>query len=118
MIAEPTPEHRYRDPSAPIEERVANLLDLMTLEEKIAQLGSAWVFEVVKDKQLSPGDADRLLSKGIGHITRVSGASNLRPAEAARVTNEIQRYLVEETRLGIPAIVHEEVCSGDRKSVV
>jgi beta-glucosidase len=112
MIAEPTPEHRYRDPSAPIEERVANLLDLMTLEEKIAQLGSAWVFEVVKDKQLSPGDADRLLSKGIGHITRVSGASNLRPAEAARVTNEIQRYLVEETRLGIPAIVHEEVCSG------
>ena len=112
MIAEQSPDPRYRDPSAPIEERVANLLEQMTLEEKIAQLGSAWVFEVVKDKELSPGDADRLLSRGIGHITRVSGASDLRPAEAARVTNEIQRYLVEETRLGIPAIVHEEVCSG------
>ena len=96
MIAEQSPDPRYRDPSAPIEERVANLLEQMTLEEKIAQLGSAWVFEVVKDKELSPGDADRLLSRGIGHITRVSGASDLRPAEAARVTNEIQRYLVRE----------------------
>ncbi|MFO7292442.1 MAG: glycoside hydrolase family 3 N-terminal domain-containing protein [Actinomycetes bacterium] len=112
MTVEPSPQHRYQDASAPIEERVASLLELMTIEEKIAQLGSAWVFEVVKDNHLSPADAERILSKGIGHITRVSGASNLRPAEAARVANEIQRYLVEETRLGIPAIIHEEVCSG------
>lgn len=112
MTAEPTPAPRYRDATAPIEERVANLLDLMTLEEKIAQLGSAWVFEVVDGTRLSPTDAERLLSRGIGHITRVSGASSLRPSEAAEVANQIQRYLVEESRLGIPAIIHEEVCSG------
>ena len=45
--------------------------------------------------------------------TRISGASSLRPAEgSARLANAIQSHLVEETRLGIPAIVHEEICSG------
>jgi len=34
------------------------------------------------------------------------------PKEAAQLANEIQRFLVEETRLGIPAIVHEECLSG------
>src|SRR5690606_40009102 len=72
MTVEPSPQHRYQDASAPIEERVASLLDLMTIEEKIAQLGSAWVFEVVKDNHLSSADAERILSKGIGHITSVS----------------------------------------------
>src|SRR5690606_22752002 len=82
------------------------------VEQRSAHLCCAWYFAVVKYKEASPSAPDRLLSHGIGHIPRVSGASDLRPAEAARVTNEIQRYLVEETRLGIPAIVHEEVCSG------
>ena len=40
------------------------------------------------------------------------GCTNLRPREVARAHNEIQRYLVEETRLGIPAIVHEESLHG------
>ena len=42
----------------------------------------------------------------------MSGASNVVAADAARVANEIQRFLLEETRLGIPAIIHEEVCAG------
>jgi beta-glucosidase len=52
------------------------------------------------------------LEHGLGQVTRVSGASNVASADAARVANEIQRHLVGETRLGIPAIVHEEVCAG------
>ena len=54
----------------------------------------------------------QLLAHGIGHITRIGGASSLRAAGAADLANQIQRHLVEHTRLGIPAIVHEEICSG------
>ena len=46
---------------------------------------------------------------GLGQVTRISGASNAGSVDAARIANAIQRFLVEHTRLGIPAIVHEEV---------
>ena len=102
----------FRDPALPVADRVERLLDQMTLEEKIAQLGSAWVFQLIEDGRLADSKAHELLGKGLGHVTRISGASNLRAVEAARLANEIQRFLLEETRLGIPAIVHEEICSG------
>lgn len=102
----------YRDKGLPLAERVADLLERMSTEEKVAQLGSAWVFELTEGEQVSPAAAGRVLGLGIGQITRVSGASSLQPSEAARIANEIQRFLVDETRLGIPAIVHEEVCAG------
>ena len=102
----------YRDPSLPVDERVEMLLEMMTLEEKVAQLGSAWVFELTQDGQFSREKAGALLRQGLGHVTRISGASNMSPRDAALLANEIQHYLLEETRLGIPAIVHEEICSG------
>ncbi|MBN1311591.1 MAG: glycoside hydrolase family 3 C-terminal domain-containing protein [Anaerolineae bacterium] len=98
----------YRDAGQPIEKRVSDLLGSMTLDEKLAQLGSAWVYELLPFDEKAP----RILEHGIGHITRVGGASNLPPAEAAAVANRIQKYLLEKTRLGIPAVVHEECCSG------
>ncbi len=112
------PDHR--DPTLPIAERVERLLDQMTIEEKIAQLGSAWVFQLIEDGRLSDPKAHELLGHGLGHVTRISGASNLGATDAARLANEIQRFLVEKTRLGIPAIVHEEICSGlmARESIV
>jgi beta-glucosidase len=110
----------YRDPDLPVGERVESLLEMMTLEEKVAQLGSAWVFQLTEDGQLSDEKARDLLSDGLGHVTRVSGASDLGAEDAAHLANEIQRFLLEETRLGIPAIVHEEICSGlmSRSAVV
>jgi beta-glucosidase len=102
----------YRDPKRPIEERIESLLEMMTIEEKTAQLGSAWVFQLIEDGDLVPEKAHALLRNGLGHVTRISGASSLTAQEAAQIANEIQRYLLEETRLGIPAIVHEEICSG------
>lgn len=84
----------------------------MTLDEKIAQLGSAWVYEVLADGHFSPAKAQSLMQHGIGQITRIGGASSLRPADSARLANEIQAYLREHTRLGIPAMVHEEACAG------
>ena len=102
----------YRDPTRTIEERVDDLLARMTLEEKAAQLGSAWVFQLADGSSLAPERAADLLRDGLGHVTRISGASSLGLEGAALLANDIQRHLVEETRLGIPAIVHEEICSG------
>jgi beta-glucosidase len=84
----------------------------MTLPEKMAQLGSAWVYELLTDSQFDAAKASALMHHGIGQITRIGGASSLTPQDGAAVANVIQRYLVQETRLGIPAIVHEECCSG------
>lgn len=102
----------YLDAGLPIATRVADLLERMTLTEKVAQLGSAWVFQLASGPQLDAGRADDLLRHGIGQITRIGGASSLLPGEAAELANIIQQHLVTQTRLGIPAIVHEEICSG------
>ena len=91
---------------------MVDLLSRMTLDEKVAQLGSIWSFQVLDEETLDRSEAQRLLKLGIGQITRVGGATSLAPAESARLANEIQHYLAAETRLGIPAIIHEECCSG------
>lgn len=100
------------DASRSIAERVSALLQQMTLDEKIAQLGSHWVYQLLDDQTYSPEKAAALLNQGVGHITRLGGASNLHPKDAAALANQIQKYLLENTRLGIPAIIHEECCSG------
>ncbi|WP_211590591.1 glycoside hydrolase family 3 N-terminal domain-containing protein [Microbispora sp. H11081] len=102
----------YTDPAAPVGERVADLLGRMTREEKLAQLGSVWAFSLIDGGEYSEERARAVLRHGLGHVTRIAGATNLRAAQVARVANAIQRFLVTRTRLGIPAIVHEEVCSG------
>ncbi|WDL95362.1 glycoside hydrolase family 3 N-terminal domain-containing protein [Alicyclobacillus sp. ALC3] len=102
----------YRDASRPVEERVEHLLSLMTPQEKSTQLGSLWVYEVLEKSTFSRSKAEARMKDGIGQITRIGGASSLDPVDGAEVANEIQRYLVNETRLGIPALVHEESCSG------
>jgi beta-glucosidase len=84
----------------------------MTLEEKLAQIGSIWVFEILSREHVDPDRARARLAAGIGQITRVAGATSLALPAAATLANEIQRFLVEETRLGIPAIVHEECLHG------
>ncbi|MCD4669112.1 MAG: glycoside hydrolase family 3 C-terminal domain-containing protein [Actinomycetia bacterium] len=102
----------YLDPDQPVNKRVSNLLSLMTLEEKIAQLSGIWVYEILKEKQFSDNKADTLMGQGIGQITRLGGASNSDPQVSAETANQIQKYLITNTRLGIPAIIHEESCTG------
>src|SRR5690606_34265025 len=102
----------YMDATRPTEERVSDLLARMTLEEKAAQLGSFWIYELLDNMAFAPDKAARLLKHGIGHVTRLGGASNLLPQDAAKLANTIKKYIAENTRLGIPAIIHEECCSG------
>jgi beta-glucosidase len=102
----------YRDPSLPVADRAADLLARMTVGEKLGQLGSVWAFQIADERGLDVARATPLLADGIGHVTRVSGASSLTASAAAELANSIQRHLIERTRLGIPAILHEEICSG------
>jgi beta-xylosidase len=102
----------YLDASLPVADRVGDLLARMTLEEKLAQIGSIWVFEILAAEHVDADKARARLGAGIGQITRVAGATSLAMPAAAALANAIQRFLVEETRLGIPAIVHEECLHG------
>src|SRR5262249_40857962 len=93
-------------------QRLDDLLGRMTLDEKLAQIGCVWSTRLLTDGAFDARAARRLLAHGIGHVTRIGGATVLGPRESASVMNAIQRFLVEETRLGIPAVVHEESCAG------
>jgi beta-xylosidase len=107
-----TIEMRYKDDALSTAERVSDLLARMTIQEKVAQLGSVWSFEIVGIGTLDRDRAGRLLGNGIGQITRLAGGTNLDAPSVAALANDIQRYLIEETRLGVPAIVHEESLHG------
>lgn len=89
-----------------------SLLDQMTLDEKLAQLGSQWMIELQTKGELDQAKISSKFKHGIGQVTRLAGASTLDPQSAAKAANQVQRFLVEETRLGIPAIIHEECCCG------
>jgi len=88
------------------------LLAQMTLDEKLAQIGSYWMYELQTGGVLDLDKVRAKLGQGIGQITRVAGASTFDPVLAAKVGNQIQKFLLEQTRLKIPAILHEESCSG------
>jgi len=94
------------------EKRAKKLLEKMTLDEKLAQIGSFWIFELQTSGKIDWKKATHKLKHGIGQITRLAGASTYEPQQAARAANEVQKFLIDETRLGIPALLHEECCLG------
>jgi beta-glucosidase len=102
----------YRDASQSVAARVDDLVARMSLDEKLAQLGGVWITALVSDHGFDVEAARERLRLGIGQVTRISGSSGLRPGASAALHNEIQQLLVEETRLGIPALVHEESTGG------
>ena len=113
---------RYLDPKLAVDKRVADLLARMTLEEKIAQLHGYWFPKsgVLVDDQLRPSlandKAKALLANGLGEISRPSEnedrKKNLGPRQMAELTNALQKYVLEQTRLGIPLLNHEEGLHG------
>lgn len=92
---------------------IREIVDKMSIEEKVAQLLSVPVEKLLENGDFSEAKAEKIIKHGIGQITRVAGSKlGLKPKLAARIVNKIQRFLLEKTRLGIPAIVHEECLSG------
>ena len=70
------------------------------------------MFQLATPTGFDAGRAPAQLVNGIGHVTRVCGASGFTAGRAATFANELQRHLLEHTRLGIPAVIHEEICAG------
>ncbi len=102
--------------------RIAALIAGMTLEEKLAQLVGVWVeatagpgAEVAPLQDAMEGERlpfEEFARDGLGQITRFYGTSPVDPQAASSLLREKQRWLVEHTRTGIPAIVHEECLTG------
>src|SRR4051812_22873467 len=113
---------KYLDAKLPVDRRVADLLARMTLDEKIAQLHGYWFPKsgVLVDDQLKPALANdkarALLANGLGEISRPSEnedrKKNLGARQMAELTNALQKYVIEQTRLGIPLLNHEEGLHG------
>lgn len=123
-IVDPNAPPIYTDASQPVDARIEDLLARMTLEEKIAQITTIWtgkteVFD--EEGQFDPAKAAALYPAGIGHFARpndIQGPSS--PLEqpfhderqTVELVNAIQKWAVEETRLGIPVLFHEEGLHG------
>jgi beta-glucosidase len=102
----------YRDASQLIDARAKDLITKMTLDEKMAQLSGVWSYELLGSGKFAPERAESLLENGIGHICRPGVATGFPPRDMAELLNGIQKFLAENTRLGIPALVHEECLNG------
>ena len=90
---------------------ILQLIRKMTVEEKVMQLCSAMDHQLLDSGALSAKKMKDRLSRGIGFIASLT--RDFRPREGAEVLNEAQRFLVEKTRLGIPAVMHEECLHGN-----
>jgi beta-glucosidase len=103
----------YQNASLPTAKRAGDLLARMTLEEKVAQMMCLWnakkQFTDAKGK-FDPAKAPEWLKAGIGRIERPSDGHGARAQ--AEFTNAIQKWVKENTRLGIPVIFHDEALHG------
>ena len=124
----------WQDPARTVAERVDLLLAAMTVEEKVAQLGSRWVGNDMNDAGAEARtDPEEVLNvapmqdvfaasgtvplaeasrAGLGHLTRVYGSVPLTVAEGAAELVRQQRVVLANSRLGVPALVHEECLTG------
>jgi beta-glucosidase len=114
----------YKDPRAPVEQRVDDLLARMTLEEKIAQITAVWtqkpqIFDA--KGEVDPAKIAKVFPAGIGQFSRpndLAGSGSPLPVpfrderRTVALVNAIQKHQMTKTRLGIPAMFHEEAVHG------
>jgi beta-glucosidase len=109
----------YKNPKLSVDARVADLVKRMTIEEKVAQLTCIWQqrpqvkpqTDFVNDRgDLDPAKAREVMKNGIGQIARQRERKG--PREGAAFANSVQKWLIENTRLGIPAMFHDEILHG------
>lgn len=115
----------YRDASLPVAQRVSDLLSRMTLEEKVGQLRCtlAWNYYDINGNKVTPSASFKkdIAEGNIGMLwatyradpwTQKSLLNGLTPTLAAKAGNALQRYVIENTRLGIPLFLAEEAPHG------
>ena len=119
----------YKNPSLPLEKRLDDLLGRMTLDEKVAQLQCIWQkktemqdaageFSAEKAKKNYPNGMGMLGRPSDRQLGQAAGAgdtgekANRNALETANYVNAAQKWAVEQTRLGIPMLTHEEALHG------
>ncbi|HWD82216.1 MAG TPA: glycoside hydrolase family 3 N-terminal domain-containing protein [Kribbella sp.] len=123
----------WRDPLMPAAERAGLLLAAMTLEEKIAQLGSRWAGNDMDDKEVAERSPDETINvapmedvfsaggsvsledasrDGLGHLTRVWGSYPQTVEQGVAEVIRQHEVVLKGSRLGVPALVHEECLTG------
>ncbi|HWA31161.1 MAG TPA: glycoside hydrolase family 3 N-terminal domain-containing protein [Rhizomicrobium sp.] len=114
----------YKNPNAPIPARVEDLLKRMTLEEKVAQMLCVWegkkdIFDA--NTQFDEAKAKAKFPNGIGQLARPSDregpiSPRVEPLRGIKETialvNAVQHWAINDTRLGIPVLFHEEALHG------
>ena len=115
----------YKDPSFSIDVRLSDLLSRMTLEEKVGQLlcPLGWEMYEIHGNEVCPSGKFKQLIKerNVGMLwatyradpwTKKTLANGLNPEMAAKAGNALQKYVMENTRLGIPMFLAEEAPHG------
>ncbi|MBO0860092.1 MAG: glycoside hydrolase family 3 C-terminal domain-containing protein [Chloracidobacterium sp.] len=109
----------YRNPNLPVDQRVADLLSRMTVEEKVAQVTTLWIRKPNQKPNdgkfsdrgdFSPEAAAVVMKNGIGQIARQRERKD--PRQSAIYANAVQKWLKENTRLGVPVMFHDEALHG------
>ncbi len=115
----------YQNPKLSIDERVKDLLSRMTLDEKVAQMMCVWMGKPNDNSKLtkeqlpfggtfSPELAKQRMPNGMGQFARQR--EMLSPKQSAEYANAAQKWLKENTRLGIPTVFHDEILHGNMGS--
>ena len=110
----------WHDTSLPVAERVDALIAAMSVQEKVAQLYGIWVGASADGEEVAPNqnemteeiNLDVLLPRGLGQLTRPFGTAPVDPALGAVSLLRTQQRIMDESRLGIPAMAHEECLAG------
>jgi beta-glucosidase len=110
----------YLDPKLTVEQRASDLLGRMTLDEKVAQMEGAWenrgffpdprALFIDEKGNLVPERAAVLIKNGLGEFSRPSEGRE--PRAEAEFTNSLQKWVKQNTRLGIPVFFHDECLHG------
>ncbi|WP_163325391.1 glycoside hydrolase family 3 N-terminal domain-containing protein [Draconibacterium mangrovi] len=101
----------YRNSFLPVDERANDLLNRMTVEEKIAQIDMYWGKEIA---DMDGHDAIAYSEEKISNMIGLVGAGSIHdlyPLDV-EIANKIQKYMIEKTRLGIPVMFIEEGLHG------
>jgi beta-xylosidase len=108
----------WRDQRLSVAERVSDLIERMTLHEKVAQLYGVWVGASAEGRKVAPHemaeevDFDALIEHGLGQLTRTFGSAPVDPAVGLVSLARRQQRIAASNRFGIPAIAHEECLAG------
>ncbi|NJP66873.1 glycoside hydrolase family 3 N-terminal domain-containing protein [Streptomyces spiramenti] len=112
----------WQDTSLPAAERAADLLDRMTLDERLGQLVSIWPGSATgaDGQEVAPSqrqlaqeiDDQGLLRHGLGQLTRPFGTQPVKADEGTAALRDAQLRIREANRFGVPAMAHEECLTG------